>query len=446
MRLSAARLVVAVVALLAVSLLVLAFRPRPERVEVAVATSGPMRVAIEVEGKARVRDRYVVGAPVAGRLARIVLREGDRVVAGAVVARIDPLPARAAVDEARARIDEAAAQRAGVPALVPKQEALAQAAARIASAESAREAAAARTLQARAAWEQSLRERERARALAATGDLARSARESAELQAESRRRELDAALLGERAARNDATAAGAALAELEAKRHDADHLYAVYDAQIAAAGSSLRSLSDDASRTLIRAPVSGRVLRVAQQSESAVTAGAPLIELADTRALEMVFDVLSSDAVGIRPGATVTVLRGAGERELSGRVRRVEPSAFTKVSALGVEEQRVNVVADFEAPPQGLGDLYRVEARITEWSAADATQIPIGALVRCGEAWCAYAVERGRARRRTLDVGHRNDEVAELRGGLRRGEAVVVHPSDRVADGTRVSVSSEEPD
>ncbi|MGP6156030.1 MAG: efflux RND transporter periplasmic adaptor subunit [Vulcanimicrobiaceae bacterium] len=431
------RIIVALTALVILAALALAFMPRPQQVDIGLVSRGAMRVSLEAEGKTRVRERYVVDAPVDGRVGRVALREGNPVVAGELLAEIDPLPLRASIDETLAHIDEARAERSGVVTQVPKPAALTQARDRIVAAEEAARTAAAQLAQAQASRTQAQRDRNRAAALAASGDIARSQLEAANLAAVLRERDVEVCAHQARAAQVDGAAARAALAELEARREDPRYLYGVYDAQIRAAEASLRSLRHDAVQTDVRAPVSGRVLRILQKSEANVKAGAPIVEVGNVRALEMIIDVLSPDAVGILPGAEVRVVEGA-ERELRGRVRYVEPSAFTKVSALGVEEQRVNVIADFIDPPGRLGDLYRIETDIELWSAGDATQVPIDALFRCSDRWCAYVVAGARALRRTVSIGHTNDEVAEVLGGLERGDRVILHPSDSIDDGTRV--------
>ena len=188
----------------------------------------------------------------------------------------------------------------------------------------------------------------------------------------------------------------------------------------------------------VRSPVAGHVLRVHEESERIVAAGTPLLEVGDPGDIEVVVDVLSADAVRIRPGAPVAIEDWGGEQPLEARVRLVEPSGFTKVSALGVEEQRVNVVADFVDGPGALGDGYRVEARVVVWEAPDVVRVPGSALFRRGDAWHVFVVERGTARLRRVEVGHRGSFEAELLAGLEPGERVVLHPSDRVQDGVRV--------
>jgi HlyD family secretion protein len=180
------------------------------------------------------------------------------------------------------------------------------------------------------------------------------------------------------------------------------------------------------------------VLRVLEESERSVAPGTPLLEIGDPTSLEIVVDVLSTDAVRIEPGAAVLVEEWGGAGTLLARVRRVEPSGFTKVSALGVEEQRVNVVADFEDSVGGLGDGYRVEARIVVWEAAGVLKAPTSALFRSGEVWCVFAVEGGRARRREVSVGQRGPFESEILAGLEPGVALILHPSDQVDNGVRV--------
>jgi HlyD family secretion protein len=199
-----------------------------------------------------------------------------------------------------------------------------------------------------------------------------------------------------------------------------------------------RTVCPDTPCVEVRAPVAGRVLRVLQESERIVAAGTPLVEIGEPSDLEIVVDVLSTDAVRIRPGAPVRIVDWGGEGELAAAVRRVEPSAFTKVSALGVEEQRVNVVADLQEPAPGLGDGFRVEARIQVWEGSELVLVPASALFRAGKHWAVFVVDAGVARRREVEVGERGEAAAEIRGNLSEGEKVILHPSDQLADGARV--------
>jgi HlyD family secretion protein len=375
-------------ALLAAAAAVWALRPSPLEVETAVVDRGPLRETVDEDGATRVRDRFAVAAPVGGRLVRIDLEEGDAVAAGEVVARIaaPPLDPRTA-GEGAGRL---AAARAGVR----------QAEARVA--------------QAAAAHAQALRESERARVLADAGALSRQEREEAELQAATRAREVDAARALAAAAAAEATAAEGALRD-------------------AAPEGGVRGPVVE-----VRAPVAGRVLRVAERSGRTVAAGTPLVELGDARALEVVVDVLSADAVRIAPGMRVEIGEWGGEGILPARVRTVSPAAFTRVSALGVEEQRVNVVIDLEAAPAALGDGYRVEARIVTWESAAAPRVPAGALFRSGDGWTVFVVDGGRARLRAVETGRRGEGWVEVVSGIAAGEAVVMYPGDRVEAGMRV--------
>jgi HlyD family secretion protein len=388
------RLVVAATLLAAIALVVVVLRPAPLALVVAPVVRGPLAVTVDEEGETRVRDRFVVAAPVSGRLDRIRLDEGDRVAAGDVLAKMNPLP------------------------LDPRTQA--EAAARLEAAEAAKREADARVEQARAALEQAEREAKRARHLARAGTISKEEREHAELEEVTRGKELEAALFAARAADYNVQAARAALL---------------------APGTAARAVTcdDGAEGCLeIRAPVNGRVLRVLEESERVVNVGAPLLEIGDPRALEIVVDVLSTDAVKVRPGAPVFVEEWGGEHPLRAHVRLVEPSGFTKVSALGVEEQRVNVIADFDDDPGALGDGYRLEARIVVWQSDDVLKTPASSLFRHGSDWNVFAVEDGRARRRTVEVGHGNAFEFEVKGGLDVGDRVILHPSDLVYDGVRV--------
>lgn len=428
----------ALVGLLA--LLVLAFRPTPLRVDLGQVTRGPLRVTVNAEGKTRLRQRYVISTPVTGRLVRLDLKEGDRVVPQAVIAQIDPLSSDMAVREAQARIAEWKAQKAGVVTLRPKHEALVQARARVAAAQAAHRKAEARVAQMRAALEQASRDQQRALRLEASGTLAREARETAQLTATMRAKDVEAAALDVQGAASEIEAARAALAVLEAQQHDPDYLLDVYSARIASVETELARLRDEATRTDIRAPSAGRVLRVLQENERVLTAGTPILEVGDVADLELVIDVLSTDAVRIQAGAPILLERWGGAHTLQARVRLVEPSAFTKVSALGIEEQRVNVIGDFVEPPGALGDGYRVEARIVVWESASSLTVPTSALFRCREAWCVFVAADGKAQRRQVEIGQWSDVAVELLQGLSEGESVILHPAEQLDDGRRIAL------
>lgn len=356
-------------------------RPAPVRVETAPATRRSLQVTVDEEGETRVRDRFVVAAPVEGRLARITLRAGDSVRAGTIVARVFPAPLDARTRE--------------------------QALGRLNAAEDAQRSAAAAVAQARAAHAQAQRERTRAQKLAGENAIAAEARERIELEEVSRARDLESAEFRAQAAEHDVEVARAALAGGRAP-------------------------------IPIRSPVAGRILRIPEASERVVLAGTPLVEVGDPARLEIVADLLSADAVKVLPGAPLLV-DGWGGATLRGRVRLVEPSAFTKVSALGVDEQRVHVIGDLLDRPPSLGDRYRVEIRIVIWRGDSILTVPASALFRHGDGWRVFVVQQGRARPRDVIVGHRTSLDAEILSGVTEGMPVIRYPSDRVKDGVRIA-------
>lgn len=371
--------------------IVLALRPRPVAVDVATAARGPLVVAIEETGVTRVKDRYVVSAPVAGTLSRQLLEPGDPIAEGQVVAEIAPLPPP--LLDARTRSEAQARLSAELSALGQAE-----------------------ALQGRAGAAEALARDElvRARSLAAGGSVPAQQLERAEFEARMRAEELSSAVFGAKVAAEQVRVARAALApEGGARGRHVDVL----------------------------APASGRVLRVLQRSQGVVQAGTPLLEVGNPEALELVVDLLTTDAVRVAPGTPLTIQGWGGDRALAARVRRVEPSAFTKLSALGVEEQRVNVVAAFTERGEdraALGDGFRIEARLVLWRGDDVLKVPHGAVFRRGDGWAVFRVAGGRARLTPVQVGHRGDAEVEVPSGLEAGAAVVVHPGDRVKDGVRV--------
>lgn len=424
-------------AIATVLLVMWAFRPAPVAVDTAVVERGLLQVTIEAEGKTRVRDRFTISAPVNGHLDRIQLVEGDVVQSGTLVARIDPLPLTAAVDEALGRLAEWRAQRAGVATQRPKPATLAQANSRIQQAEADRQQAEARVAEAQAAFNQARRDRQRAQQLAATGAISRQDREAAELKEATQAEALEAATLAARAAASEVEVARAALVVLQQEQTDPDYLLRVYDARIASTEAELAKLQDDANRTEIRSPVTGRVLRILQKSAQYVTSGTPLVEVGDVANLELVIDVLSTDAEQIKTGDRI-LLDQAEAQPLEATVRLVEPAAFTKVSALGVDEQRVNIIGDFATVPTTLGDAYRVDTRIVIWENSDVVKVPLSALFRCDSGWCVFTVENNRARRRGVEIDHHSQIEAEIQTGIDVGEVVILHPNEAIEDGKRV--------
>lgn len=427
----------------------LALRPSPLRVETQSVERKDSLVTVDAEGKTRIEpgSRFVVSAPVAGRVARIALEAGDRVKQGEVVARINPLPLDSEVRAARAKLRELRAEREGVATLRPKTEALARARARIRATEAQVREARAKVQQIQAQLEQARRDRDRIQRLVAQGVLPRQDLENARLLETNRAKELEAQEREVERTTAEVTAATEELAHLQAEQSDPDYKLEVYDAQIAQVEAELAKLADDAQQTTIIAPTSGYVLEVLEKSERYVSEGTPLLGLGNTQNLELVIDVLSTDAVKIKPGTQIFIDRWGGEGTLEGKVRYIEPSAFTKVSALGVEEQRVNVIADLIDAPPALGDRYRVDARIVVWEGKNALVAPLSALFRCGDlvpgaqsdrAWCTFVVAEGKAHKRQIEIGQRNDLEAVVKKGLEVGEQVIVHPAEQIQDGSAV--------
>lgn len=425
-------------------LIVWAFRPAPIGVDTGLVQRGDLQVTVNAEGKTRVRDRFVIAAGIDGHLARIVLNEGDSVTAGRVVAEIDPLPLNASVQAAIGQLTAWQAERAGVATQRPKTETIQQSRTRIQMAEAQHQQAQAKVMQAQAALDQAHRDRERADQLAATGAIARQDREVAELNEITKSRELETVRLAAKASAAEVEVAKAALAVVQQEQTDPDYLLKVYDARIASTQAELSKLRDEAARTEIRSPVTGKVLRIQQKSAQFVTSGTAIMEVGNPAKLELVIDVLSSDAVNIKPGQPILIDQRADQGfnppPIQATVRLVEPAAFTKISALGVEEQRVNVIGNFAGSPRSWGDAYRVDTKIVIWSGNDVLKTPISSLFRCGQsAWCAFVVDQGKAQRRPVTIGHRNDREAEVHQGLQPGETVILHPTEQIKDGSQVT-------
>jgi HlyD family secretion protein len=423
-----------------------AFRPIPILVEVGKIQRGEMQVTVNAEGKTRIRDRFVITAPVSGRLTRIALKVGDPVKSGQIVAQIEPLTLTAPVQAALGRLAEVRAQREGVATQRPKAATLAQAQTRIQAAQAGYSRAEAAIAQAQATLAQAQRDRKRAQELATAGVIPRRDREAAELTEITRSKELESAKLAAKAAAAEVDVARAALTVLQDQQRDPDYLLKVYDAQIASIEADLAKLKDEAARTEIRAPIGGQVLRMLQQSAQSVAAGAPLLEIGDISKLEIAIDVLSADAMKIKPGSVILVQAGAGMPMLQAQVRQIEPSAFTKISALGVEEQRVNIIGDFINSPTSLGDAYRSDVQIVIWQNQDVLKVPLSALFRCdgtkqashSGAWCVFGIRDGKAEQRSIEIGQRSIFEAEVQKGLSAGETVILHPNEKIETGTLV--------
>ena len=369
------------IALLA--LLVAGFWPQAIPVETAKASVGALRATVNEEGKTRIKQRFLISAPVTGQLRRIPFKAGAEIKAGeTVIAVIEPLAP--ALLDARSRI----------------------------LAEARRDTAAANLERARAAHRFAESELHRMEKLAADRTVSTQ--------------ELENVQWRETAAAKELTAAESALRQA--------------DAELAEFSSS----SDQKPArppVEVKAPASGRVLKVLEESSRVVIAGTPLVETGDATDLEVVIEVLSRDGASILPGTRVELQQWGGSEPLEARVRLVEPAAFTKVSALGVEEQRVRVIADLvtsSEPRRGLGDNFRVEAHILVWEADHLLKVPSGALFRRGERWSAFVVRRGRAELREVQVGRSSGTETQVTSGLRDGEEVILYPGDRVRDGQRV--------
>lgn len=384
--------------LLPIATLVLAcwaFWPRALPVEMATARRAPLSVSFSEEGRTRVRQKFRISAPVDGFLQRIVLEPGDEVKAGTVVAMLR---------SSSARLLDPASQAMGEAELRAAEQALAVAEASLLAARAENTRRSSALVRAESLAKQKLipvSELDMARAAASTG------------RAEER----------------------SGYANVERSRALRD------GARIALQLQGTRATTGGDREVGVRSPVAGRVVQRYLQSEGPVQAGQPLFEIGDPADLEVEVEVLSADAVRIGTGTPVQLTRWGGDAALPGKVRIIEPGAFTKVSALGVEEQRVRAIIAILAPPggrRGLGDGYRVDARFRVWHDDAVLQIPIGALFRDGDSWAVYAVENGRARLRRVVLGHFGEEGAELRGGLREGAQVVMYPGDKLRDGTRV--------
>lgn len=382
MKMTKRRWGVAMAAIVIVAAAAWAMVPKPIAVDVAPVSRGPLEVSIAEDGITRIRERYEVAAPVTGRLLRVEVHAGDRIEADTPLVRIEPAP------------------------LDPKQEA--QLTGRLHAAERAASEAQALLRRARDAAHRAHTEAERIRKLAADSILSRDALEAA------------------------VTSDSMAAKDVEAARFRAEAT--AYDVEVARA-----ALGQSATReVVVRSPVRGRVLQVLQESEKVVAAGTPLILVGDPASLEIVADFLSTDAVRIPPGADARIERWGGPRPLDARVRLVEPAAFMKISALGVEEQRVNVICDVVDPPAALGDQYRADVRVVLWRGT-AMKVPATALFTTAGKWNVFVVRDKCAELQAVTTGQLSDTEVEIVSGLRQGDAVVVHPSDQIHPGVRVS-------
>lgn len=381
-----------------VSLIAWGLWPKPIIVETGVVARSPLTVRVSEEGKTRVRNRYVVAAPVAGKMRRVPLKPGDAVEAGkTLLTVIEPVVA---------------------PLLDPRARVQAEAVV------SMHEASRMRTIEsldaARAAAKLAEADRDRMRSVKRDGTLSDSDRDRMEAEASIKAAEVRAMEFSLQVIDYELAQARAVLARPE--------------------GASANNLVE------VKSPVSGRVLNVMQESETIVSPGTPILEIGDPTDIEIEAEILSRDAVAIHPGDSVEIEQWGGENPLKGRVRRIEPAAFTKISALGVEEQRVYVLSDLVDPPEAakaLGDRYRVEVRVAVWHSDEVLVVPAGALFREGNAWKTYLNQDGEAVLTTIEAGHTDGRQTEVLSGLKAGDEVLLHPPDTVKDGSKVEERGE---
>lgn len=426
------------------TLVILAFRPTPIEVDTKPVTQGSLQVTVNAEGKTRIREDFVISSTVNGRLNRINLDEGDMVHKGSVVASIDPLPLNTAVKETLAKLSEVKAQRQGVATLRPKSAQLAQTRSRISVAQANQLQAEAKVAQAQATLTQARRDAQRNQQLANQGAIPRQKQERTNLNQATREKELESAILAVTAAAKEVEAAQSALQAQQIEQHDPDYLLKVYDAQIASIEAQLSKLKNDASRTNIYSPIDGKVLRILQKSSNFISEGTQLIKVGDSKDLELVIDVLSRDALKIKPGNIILIEQGGNDvnnydkNPFKAKVRLIEPSAFTKVSALGVEEQRVNIIGDFIDSSDNFGDGYRVDTQIVIWEGKNILKVPLSSLFRCGDNWCIFLVKDKKVHRRTVKIGHRSHYEVEIIAGLSKDEMVILYPNEQIKAGIAV--------
>ncbi|MBZ5521526.1 MAG: HlyD family efflux transporter periplasmic adaptor subunit [Acidobacteriia bacterium] len=380
------RIIYGLIALFIIAGVLLAFRPKPALVETAAITSGALQETVDEEGKTHMHDHFVLAATVAGKLRRVELHAGDPVRAGQVVTWIDPAPIEPRQTAVlQARLDAARASQREADALVGR---------------------------AKAENDQANIDLERTRKLFEQGISSKESLDHATSLSASNAEQLQAARSRSQSAAHQVEEALAAL---------------------------VTQTGDRATRPVaITSPASGRILRLIEQSERVVTQGAPLVEIGYTPRLEVVADFLTRDAVKVNPGMDAIIDDWGGDHPLRARVRMVEPGAFTKISALGVEEQRANIILDFLDGSDNLADAYRVEVKIIIWQSEKILKVPSSAVFRSGEDWAAFTVVNGVARRTVVKLGHRGAFEIEVLQGLNAGDSVIVHPSSEIKDSVRV--------
>ncbi len=388
---------VIVIVLVVVLATIYGFLPKTQEVDLVVVSRGPLQVTIEEEGRTRLKQRYIVSAPTAGYMQRIDVKVGDSVRKGQILVALEPLRSPALDPRSRAEAEAAvSAAQAGLDAAMEKERA------------------------ATADADYSEKRLERIKNLYAKRSVAKDQFDQTEAEAKKAR-----------------SVQRSAKAAVDVSRSELERIK-----------STLRNFSgsgrtEKRDTVYVSSPVGGNVFRIYRESEGAVNVGEPLMDIGDLKNIEVRIEVLSSDAVKIKKGMTVLFKRWGGEGALTGTVRVVEPAGFTKISSLGVEEQRVLIIADITSPQEtwrALGDGFRLEAHFIVWEGKDILQVPAGALFRSGKekAWSVFVEDNGKARRRTVEVGQRNGLSAEIISGLKETEKVIAHPDDAISDGIRI--------
>ena len=383
MKFSKTQRITAISGLVVAGILIFVMMPSPLQVDSESIRKGKLTVTLDGEGMTRVRDSFTVASPVNGRVERIALEEGDFVRKNSVVARVTPPPLNTREFE--------------------------EAEARSRSAEAVFEAARANERQVKVDLDQAERKYKRYKNLYGKGAVAAETFEEVKTAWQVLQKQHQAALLNVESARYDLEAARSVIGQ-------------------PGSGNTVDVL----------APDSGRVLRVFEKSERVVSAGTPLVEMGDPEDIEVVIDVLSSDAVKVEPDMKVQVEEWGGGTALSGFVRTVEPAAFTKISALGIEEKRVNIIVDLEEPESRLGDNYRIQAKIILWQGEGVLQVPISSIFRGDQGWNVFVIKKGKAVRQPVTIGKRGTYYAEGLDGLEEGDVVVIHPTNDLEDGLSV--------
>ncbi len=389
------KIFIIIIALIIVVLLILGFLPKTQQVDLVKVTRGPLQITIEEEGRTRLKDRFVVSAPTAGYMRRINAKVGDPVKKGQVVAVLEPLQSQA---------------------LDPRSRAAAQAS--VSSAESSLKAAMERERVATADADYIDQRLERLKSLYAKGSISKDQFDQINAEAQKAKAFLNSTEAEVNVAKSELERAKITLQNFTSVKRNGKH-----DAVV------------------VISPINGAVCRIYHESEGAVNMGEPLMDIGNIGNLEVRVEVLSSDAVKIKNGTPVLFKRWGNDEPLAGVVRLVEPAGFTKISSLGVEEQRVLVIVDITSPPekwQVLGDGYRMETHFIIWEGKNVLQIPASALFRLGNQWAVFVEENGKAHRRVVEVGQRNGMAAEILSGLKENEKVIAYPDDSINEGTKI--------